>query len=101
MDDKKGAPQYRCQRCAATVFNPTADLVPFKTLEMFAANPLASICNDTRRVLVHECEDGGAGFAIIIGMMPEEQIMAFRKDLATAAKAEEEARKNQSKSASN
>lgn len=97
--DKKGTPQYRCQRCTCTVFD-LDKLVPFKTLETFASNPLVTDVNGTPRVVVHGCDDGGAGFAVIIGMMTEEHITIIRERMAKEAEPAP-APGNKSKSAAN
>lgn len=98
MDDKKGIPQYRCQRCTCQVFDLNQAVIPFKTLETFAMNPLATDVNGTPRTVVHVCEDGGAGFGVIIGMMTEEHITILRERMAKQAA--EEAAGNKSKASS-
>lgn len=99
--DKKGIPQYRCQRCTAGIFDLNAAPIPFETLQSFADNPLASAVNDTPKVLVHNCDDGGAGFAVIIGMLSEDHIQAIRKRMAEQAEAEASGNGAKSKSAAN
>ncbi len=68
--DEKGHPTYRCARCFCISFSVAETTV--STLETFAANPPAVIqVGDVQRQIVHNCEDGGAGIATIIGLTTE------------------------------
>jgi len=62
--------------------NPKAEHVPTSTLRLFANNPLASEANGIRRVDTHECDDGGTGLAVIVGMFPAERLPEYEAALA-------------------
>ena len=76
--EKQGIPQYRCQRCGDTKMkvhpDPRAQLVPVKILHLFAVNPFAVDIGGVPQKAIHECDDGGAGLAIIVGFFPEARL---------------------------
>ena len=89
MDEKKqsdsGIPQYRCQRCGDVNMNIEAPCAPFKILAVLAANPLAAECNGVNRSALHNCDDGGLGISVIVGMFPEHHVAPLRERLKKEA----------------
>ncbi len=62
--------------------NPKAEPQPVKTLSVFAQNPLAIEVGNVPRVVIHDCDGGGSGIAVIIGFFPAERIPDLHKALA-------------------
>jgi hypothetical protein len=88
MDDKKGIPQYRCQRCGDVKMNTNAPLVQVQILHLFAHNPFAVECGGVPAKAVHDCDDGGAGIASIVGFFPEQHLPALLAELKKQEEAE-------------
>lgn len=80
--EKQGIPQYRCQRCSGGHMDLKAPHVPVAVLRLFVADPLAPEANGIRRLVMHDCDDGGTGLAVIVGMFPAERLPEFEAALA-------------------
>ncbi len=86
--EKQGIPQYRCQRCGDVKMDTKASPSPVKILHLFAHNPFAIECGGVPAKSVHECDDGGAGIASIVGFFPEEHLPALLAELKKQEEAE-------------
>lgn len=73
-EKKKCYATYRCMRCTSTFFK-TDKPATANDLAVLALNPLETAAvNDTFRVIVHTCNDSGAGLAGIVGVTPEDVV---------------------------
>jgi len=80
MTKKKAAdgdtPVYRCELCGGVAFKVDSKITP-GTLRLFTTNSDAVIkVGDVPRAIVHGCPNGGFGIARIVGIVPEEVMMA-------------------------
>lgn len=100
--EKRGIPQYRCQRCMEVAMNSEAPPIPIvPVITVLTKNPLVIEHNDVQRMCGHECRDGGIGIASLIGFFPEERLPELREAQRQQAEAAAQDRKNAASKSAN
>lgn len=75
-EDHEGTPVYRCELCGGVTFKIDSKIT-VKTLSAFIHNgPAVIAIQNTPRVIIHRCPNGGRGFAPMVGIVPDEVLKA-------------------------
>jgi hypothetical protein len=98
LKDVCGIPLHRCTRCGGECFNLNDAPITGEQLSVFTTDLGLAEAYGVKRLAVHACGDGGAGLAMLFGVMPMERVALVKQRLEEA---QQQAAEQQTDSSSN